>query len=74
MSKQINKSTIYLAGGLFGAMLGVAAAYLIDKSSENEGEENLFSSKNISKVGLGTISFLYTLIGKGKGRSKRRLS
>ena len=72
MSKQNSKTTQYLIGGLFGAILGIASVYLLDKSGELEGEENIFASKNILKIGLGTISFLYKLIGKGKG--KRYLS
>jgi len=65
-----NNSTIYFIGGIFGAIVGIATVYLLEKSGDMEGDENIITKKNLSKVGLGTISLLYSLIGKGKGKGK----
>jgi hypothetical protein len=70
MSEKKNNSALYLIGGLFGAIIGLASVYLLEKSGDLEGEENIFNSKNLSKVGLKAISFLYPLIGKGKGKGQ----
>jgi hypothetical protein len=66
MNKQINKTNSYVIGGFIGAVIGVAATYLINKSSELEGEDFHFSSKRISNFALGTVSLLWSLISKGK--------
>jgi hypothetical protein len=68
MENKKNKTLIYLVGGVAGALVGVVTAYLLDQSGELEGEDNSLNSKNLSKVGLSTISLLYSLIGKGKGK------
>lgn len=67
--KRINYSS-YLIGGLIGAFIGVVAAFLIERSSEFEGDENPLSRKRLSKLGLGIISFLWQLIDQGKGLHK----
>lgn len=61
-----NNFGTYILGGLVGAIVGVLAAYLIDKSSELEGEESKFSGKKLSRLSMGTISLLWSLIQKGK--------
>lgn len=63
-----NNFNRYIAGGLIGAAIGIFAAFLINKSSEFEGEEFKFSGKRVSKFALGTISLLWSLIEKGKNR------
>lgn len=64
-SKRINLST-YFVGGLIGAFIGIVAAFLIEKSSDLEGEEHQFTGKRLQKLGLGTISILWQLIDRGK--------
>lgn len=66
-----NNSITYIIGGIFGGLVGIATVYLLEKSGDIEGDENIITKKNLSKVGLGTISLLYSLIGKGKGKGKR---
>jgi hypothetical protein len=73
MPEKKNNSTLYIFSGLIGAFIGLIGAYLLEKSGELEGEENMFTSKKVSKIGLGAITFLYTLIGKEKGRGKINL-
>ena len=68
MSEKKSNSILYLFGGVFGAFAGLLAAYLLEKSADLEGGENILTSKKISRIGIGTVSLLYTLIGKGKGR------
>ena len=70
MTEKKSNSLLYFLGGIFGALIGLLTAYLLEKSAELEGDENILSSKKISKIGIGTISFLYALIGKGKGKGK----
>ena len=63
-----NKSnyTLYLVGGFIGAMIGIIAAILIEKSSENEGGDIHLTGKKLAKLGFGTISALWSLIDPGK--------
>ena len=70
MADKKNNSILYVFGSLIGAVVGLVGVYLLEKSSELEGEESILSSKKLSKIGLGAISFLYPLIGKEKGRGK----
>ncbi len=74
MSEKKNNSILYLLGGVFGALIGLLSAYLLEKSAELEGGENILTSKKISRIGIGTVSLLYTLIGKGKGKGRKHLS
>ena len=74
MSEKKNNSILYLFGGVFGALIGLLSAYLLEKSAESEGGENILTSKKISRIGIGTVSLLYTLIGKGKGKGRKHLS
>lgn len=61
-----NKLNTYILGSLIGAVIGAFAAFLINKSSEYEGEDIKFTGKRISKVTMGTISLLWSLIDKSK--------
>jgi len=71
MSEKKNNSILYLFGGVFGALIGLLSAYLLEKSAEFEEGENILTSKKISRIGIGTVSLLYTLIGKGKGKGRK---
>ena len=70
MHEKKSYSIYYLFGGLIGALIGLLATYLLEKTADMEGEEKILTSKKISRVGIGTVSFLYSLIGKGKGRKQ----
>jgi len=70
MENKSKNSIFYIIGGITGALVGIAATYLIKQAGEMEGEDNPFSTKKLGKVGLSAISLLYPLIGKGKGRGK----
>jgi len=66
MTEKNNNSLIYLFAALFGALLGIGSVYILEKTDALEGEDNLLNKKNISKVGLGAVSFLYSILGKNK--------
>lgn len=74
MSEKKNNPTLYILGGLFGTIIGLVGVFLLEKSGELEGEENIFTSKKLSKIGLRAITFLYPLIGKEKGKGKRNFN
>jgi len=70
MSEKKSNSILYLFGGLLGALIGLLAAYLLEKSAELDGDDKILTSKKISTIGIGTVSFLYTLVKKGKGKRR----
>ena len=70
MEDERTNYTSYIVGGLIGAVIGMVAAYLIEKSPELEEGENPFSGKKLSKLGLGMVSVLWGLINPGKGLRK----
>jgi len=69
MEEKKSNFELYLMAGIIGAVIGVIAALLIEKSSEVEGGESLLTRKKLSKLGLGTVSALWSLIDHGKGLS-----
>ena len=59
---------LYITGGLLGAIVGVLAALLIEKSSEFEDGDIHISRGKLSKLGFGAISMLWSLLDQGKGK------
>lgn len=68
MNSERKNTSIYLTGAFLGAMVGLAAAFLLDKSAEFEGNELHLTKKKLSKIGMHTISFLWSFLEKGKGK------
>jgi hypothetical protein len=64
MEKQNDKLTTYVLGGLIGAVLGVVAAVIIDRSAELEGKNIHFTGKKASKTVMGIVNVLWSLIEK----------
>jgi hypothetical protein len=67
MEEKKTNYTLYLMSGFIGAFVGIIAAMLIEKSSENNGGYVHLTGKKLAKVGFGTISTLWSLIDPGKG-------
>ena len=63
-----NKSNfeLYLVGGIVGAVIGVVAAILIDKSAKLEGSDPRLNVKKLTKLGFGAISALWSMLEPGK--------
>lgn len=70
MEEKKSNFELYLVGGIIGAVIGVVAAVLIEKSTEVEGGESLLTRKKLSKLGLGTVSALWSLIDHGQKLSR----
>jgi hypothetical protein len=67
MEEKKSNFELYLIGGLAGAVIGVIAAILIEKSATLEGSEPHLTGKKLSKLGFGAVSALWSLIEPGKG-------
>lgn len=70
MDEKKSNIELYLAGGIIGAVIGVVAAILIDKSAKLEGGDPHLNGKKLSKLGFGAVSALWSLIEPGKVFSK----
>jgi len=64
MEEKHNKIQNYIIGGLVGAVVGVIAAFLMERSSEMEGEQSRLTGKKASRTAMGIISLLWSLIEK----------
>ncbi len=69
MDEKKSNVELYFVGGIIGAIIGIVAAILIDKSAKLEGSDPHFNGKKLSKLGLKAISALWSLIEPGKGLS-----
>ncbi len=67
MDENKSKFEQYLVAGFIGAVIGVVAAILIDKSTKLEGRDPRLNGKKLSKLGFRTVSALWSLIEPGKG-------
>jgi hypothetical protein len=70
MDEKKSNFALYLAGGVIGAVIGVVAAMLVEKSAKLEGSDPHITGKKLSKLGFGAVSALWSLIEPGKGLSK----
>ena len=57
----------YFLGGIAGAVIGVVAAYLIEKAESLDEEGWKSTRKKISGIGMKTIAMLWSLTDHGKG-------
>jgi len=64
MKNKSRKYGKYFFGAMIGSVIGILAVLLMDKFAELNGEDTILSRKKISKIGLGTISMLWSLIQK----------
>jgi hypothetical protein len=67
MEEKKNNYMLYLMGGFFGAVIGIIAAVLLEKSSEHNDSHPNLSREKLTKLGFGTVSALWSLIDPGKG-------
>jgi hypothetical protein len=60
------KTKTMIIGGVIGALLGVAAAYMIVKRSEMEGERPQLSTGEGVRLGLGVLGLMRMLADTGE--------
>ena len=66
MSEKKGKYLLYVAGGSIGALVGILAAYILDQNELLDTKNSGLSKKKLSRLGMGTISMLWSLLEKGK--------
>jgi len=66
MSENNKNNLLYFAGGIIGAVVGVLAVYILDKNEQLDNKGSGLPKKKLSKLGMGTVSMLWSLIEKGK--------
>lgn len=67
MDEKKSNFELYVAGGIIGAVIGVVAAILVNKSAKLEGNDPHPNGKKLSRLGFGAVSVLWSLIEPGKG-------
>lgn len=60
------KTLTFIIGGAIGLVSGLAAAYLVIKKREEEGEPLKLSSGDGAKIGLGIVSLLKMVSETGR--------
>ena len=66
MSENNKNNLLYFAGGFIGAVVGVLAVYILDKNEQLDNKDSGLPKRKLSKLGMGTVSMLWSLIEKGK--------
>lgn len=70
MDKKKSNFELYVVGGIIGAAVGVVAAILVDRSAKLEGSDPRLNARKLSRLGLGAVSAIWSLIESGKGLSR----
>jgi len=70
MDEKKNNFELYVVGGIIGAVIGVVAAILLDKSTKLDRSDPHLTGKKLSRLGFGAVSALWSLIEAGKGISR----
>jgi len=70
MGNKKSNYTNYLIGSIAGAVVGILAAFLIDRSADLNEEDRASIKKKLSRMGLRTISMLWSLTKAEKGRHR----
>ena len=55
-----------VVGGVFGALIGLGAAYILIKRAEEEGENPQLSTGEGVQLGLGVLGLLRLISSTGK--------
>lgn len=55
-----------VVGGVFGALIGLGAAYILVKRAEEEGENPQLSTGEGVQLGLGVLGLLRLISSTGK--------
>ena len=56
------KTTIYIIGGLVGALLGAGIAHVLVKTSENDETAMQISPQRGMEIGITTVGFIRKLL------------
>ena len=66
MSEKNRRYLLYFTGSAIGAVVGIIAAYIMDQNEQLDNKNTGIQKKKLSKLGMGTISMLWSLIERGK--------
>lgn len=61
------KTRVLIGGAVLGALTGLGAAYLMVRTSENEGTELAVTPTDGIRVGLSVLALLRLVAGMGGG-------
>jgi hypothetical protein len=56
------KRTTYLAGGIFGCLVGILAAFLMVRKAEQQNSQPRLDAGDGVKVGLGVLTLLKLIV------------
>lgn len=60
------KTLTFIIGGTVGLLSGLAAAYLVVKQHEEDGDSLKFTSGDGAKIGMGIVTLLKTISETGR--------